>query len=363
MKLDTISARSAFLLSFLFLTGNCYSLLFASDCGHFVWLCYLLAGILATVVAFLLARVMRKQEDFFKTLETLFSHPLGKLITFILALYAFLSLATSLSIFGRFNQLTALSETPTIILPTIIILIGIRACRAGISAIARMGSFTILFVFAVFLVFSALGINFLSPKSLLPLISSDPVGIFRGALSVFTNQLGDLLLLTVLYPHLPCEKDSRAIPLGVAATALVLTIISLITVMTLGERGILSDSYPVFTVLSIRSIGNFIQHLEILSSVAMTLIIFFRVSLALYFIANAAGHLLALPDYRAIVFPLGIFLAGTTQVLYRDMLSLRTRLESSFSLMIALPLQILLPILLCLFSIAKRKNKHTLGSK
>ncbi|MBE6915924.1 MAG: hypothetical protein E7471_04745 [Ruminococcaceae bacterium] len=363
MKLDAISPRSAFLLSFLFLTGNCYSLLFASGCGRFVWLCYLIAGLLATFVAFLLARAMHHKHDFFETLETLFSRPLGKLITLILALYAFLSIATSLSIFGRFNQLTALSQTPTVILPTLIILIGIRSCRAGIGTIARVGSFTILFVFAVFLVFSLLGINFLSPDALLPLIPNEPLGLLRGALSVFTNQLGDLLLLTVLYPHLSEKKSSRAIPLGVASTSLVLTVISLITVMTLGERGILSDSYPVFTVLSIRGVGNFIQHLEILSSVSMTLVIFFRVSLALYFIANALRHFLALPDYRAIVFPLGIFLAGITQVLYRDMLSLRTRLESDFSLAVALPLQVLLPVLIYLLSVAKRKNKHTLGSK
>ncbi len=359
MKSDTLSARSSFLLSFLFLTENSYSLLFASDCGRFVWLSYLLAGMLATILAYLLSRRIQKQ-DFFQTLDRLFPKPLGKLIALLLALYAFLSLATSLSIFGRFNQVTALSETPTIILPTLVVLIAIRACRAGIGAIARVGNFVILFIVAVFIVFSLLGINFLAPGALLPLTPNHTPTIFRGALAVFVNQLGDFFLLSILYQHIEGKKASRAMAHGVLAASVVLTIISLITVMTLGERGILSDSFPVFTVLSIRSVGNFIQHLEILSSVAMTLVIFFKVSISLYCIASALKHVFSLPDYRAIVFPTGIFLSGVTQLLYRDMLSLRTQLESPVSLFVALPIQLLLPLLICL---RKPKNEHTLGSK
>lgn len=365
MKHDSIQPKHGVILSFLFLISNCYSLLYASNTGRSVWLCYLFAGVLASVVAFLLSHTLQTARvDFFELLTRSFSPPIGKLLTLVLAIYAFLSAGTSLSIFGRFNQLTALSETPTILLPLAVVLLSIRACRSGISTLARMGNFVFYFILAVFFIFALLGMNFLSPQAITPLRPNRFIDVILGALTVFVNQFGDLLFLSVLFPHLPQkQKRSHAVVGGVVFAGLVLSTIALITVMTLGEAEILSDSYPVFTVLSIRSIGRFIQHLEILSSVAMTLMIFFRVSIALSFVARALRHIFALEDARAALFPLGLLLVSVTQVMYRNMLVLRERLESSITLMIALPLQVLLPLALFLIVLIKTKNKHTLGSK
>lgn len=361
MKHDSIQQKHVFILSFLFLCANCYSLLYASNTGRSVWLCYLFAGVLASLVAWLLAHALQKSKlDFFQLLDRSFTPVIGKLLALFLAIYAFLSAGTSLSIFGRFNQLTALSETPTLILPLAVILLSIRASRSGISTIARMGNFVFYFILAVFFTFALLGINFLSPQALTPLRPNQFSDVVFGALTVFVNQFGDLLFLSVL----SCaQKKSRAFVGGTVAAGIVLSVIALMTVMTLGEAEILTDSYPVFTVLSIRSIGQFIQHLEILSSIAMTLIIFFRVSIALTFVGLALKHLFSLEECRAALFPLGLLLTTITQVMYRNMLVLRERLESPLTLMIALPLQVLLPLVLFLLVMIKSRNKHTLGSK
>lgn len=364
MTRERITNKQGFLLTVLFFGSNCYSLLFAANTGHSVWICYLLGSLLAIFIARLLCTVLARSDGtLFETLDNFLSRPIGRCVTLILAVYAFLSAATALSIFGRFNQLTALSKTPTLILPLAVILLGVRACRVGIESIARMGSLTFVFAAAVFLIFSLLGLNFLSIDALLPLTPSEPISILRGSLSVFLNQLGDVVLLTVLYPHLARPKTrARAITGGVAVSGGILTVIALITVMTLGDLGIRSDAYPVFTVLSIRSIGKFIQHLEILSSLAMTFFAFFRVSLCLYFLSVAFEHVFDLPDYRAALLPIGLLLATVTQLLYRNMLVLRERLESDLTFWILIPILILLPCLLFLLSQTKR-NKHTLGSK
>lgn len=366
MTRELITNKQGAILTFLFLSSNCYSLLFASNTGRFVWLCYLLAGILATLIAYLLGSVMqyRGNSNFFDMISKLLSRPIGLLISLLLAVYAFLSTGTSLSFFGRFNQLTALSKTPTIILPLAVILLSVWACRAGIETIARIGNLTVYFAVFVFLIFALPGVRFLTFDTLLPLIPEKPFSVFRGSLTVFFNQLGDILLLTVLYPHLARPKTrTRSIVFGVVTSGAALTVIALITVMTLGDLGILSDAYPVFTVLSIRSIGEFLQHLEILTSIAMTLFAFFRVSLSLYFISCAFKHLFHLHDHRAMLLPLGLLLATTTQLMYRNMLVLRERLESDLTIWILIPIHLLLPLLLFFITKIVSKNKHTLGSK
>ncbi|MBQ3055011.1 MAG: endospore germination permease [Oscillospiraceae bacterium] len=366
MKLERITNKQGCFLTLLFFSSNCYSLLFAAKYGASVWFCYLIASLISIAVVFLINTLMKYAENrtFFEFLDFLLPCPFGRMITALLMLYAFLSTCTSLSIFGQFNQLTALSKTPTIIIPLAVILLGVWACRSGIQTIGRMASLTILFAVAVFLLFSLLALDGLNPDLLRIPKENESGSFLRGGLIVFCNQLGDIILLTVLYPHFARRSTrGRATMLGVVFAGGILFIISIITVMTLGGSGISGDAYPVFTVLSVRTIGGFIQHLELASSVAMTLFAFFRVSLSLYFITQAFRHLFSLDDGRAPILPIGLLLASMTQLLYHGMPMLMVRLESNLSLWILLSIQIICPFLLFVLALIKTKKIKTLGCK
>ncbi len=358
MEIERIQNRQAVYLTVLFFSSNCYALLFAAKEGAAVWVSYLFAWLIAIAVAALLGSLMRRSEcSFFELLDTLLTRPVGRFFTSLLILYALLSVCTSLSIFGQFNQLTALSKTPTIILPLVIILIGAWACRSGVLAIARTASLTIWFAVFVFLLFVGLGFHNATPSLLL---AFERVSL-RGGMTVFCNQLGDLFLLSVLYPHLTKKATgARAITVGAVLCGGMLFVISAITVMALGGNGVIGDAYPVFTVFSIRTVGNFVQHLELLSSIAMTIFAFFRVSISFCFITQGLRHLFSLKDGRTPILPIGLILASLTQLLYHGMPMLMARLESNLSLWILIPIQILLPLALCVIA---RLKSLTLASK
>ena len=56
-------------------------------------------------------------------------------------------------------------------------------------------------------------------------------------------------------------------------------VIALITVLTIGGNQTGAEFFPVFTILSIRNIGGYIRHMEILTSIAMTFFVFIRATL------------------------------------------------------------------------------------
>ena len=357
--MEKLKNKQGLYLTVLFFGSNCYSLLFAARHGAAVWLCYLLAWGLGIAAAYVLGTCMERTDGtFFALLDSLLPRPLGRFFTGLLAVYTFLSACTSLSIFGQFNQLTALSKTPTLILPLAVILLGVFACRSGISAMGRMASLTVWFSAVVFVLFVCVGLGSASPALLL---ETDRFSL-QGGFTVFCNQLGDVLLLTAVYPYLARKRTrKRTMTIGMTLAGGMLFVISLVTVMTLGGRGVTDNTYPVFTVLSVRTVGQFVQHTELLTSVAMTVFAFFRVSLSLFFIAEALTRLFSLQNGRAPILPAGLLLASVTQLLYHGMPMLTARLESALSLWILIPIQIVLPALLCVICLLTKKSRTTLG--
>ena len=360
MTQERISGKQGFAITVLFLLSNCYSVLFGMGAGRDVWLSYLVALALAMALSSVLTHSMKRcdESDFFSFLDHLLTRIGGSILSLLLALYTLFSSVTSLCLFGRFNQFTALSRTPSIILPLLIVLLGVWACRSGVEALGRMASLTLYFTGVVFLIFALFGFSEQKWETLLPILQHGPTPVLRGGLAVFLNQLGDLIFLTAILPHL---SRQRSFKLGVLVGGVALTVIALVTLTTLGATETAAEFYPVFTVLSIRSIGRFVQHLEVLSSIAMTIFAFFRVALSLYFVAKAVAHVFHLPDYRASLLPIGLLLVSVTQMFYQTMIGLRTRLESDLALTLMTPILVLLPFALAVIAWTKHRSQPPLG--
>lgn len=353
--MENISPRHSFILLVTFTLCNSYSMLFGTDCGRDVWLAHLLAALLSFLIWLAFTQTFDKKSypSFFDMIDGAFGIFLGHTITFLLILYAILSATTSLSLFGRFTQLTALSKTPPIILPLIISLLAAISLKSGISTLARSANLMFYFAIFTFLSFIIFGLPLLDFKNLFPMLEDGILPPLKSSLSIFTNQFGDTLLLFAIYPKIK-GKRRKTMLLAILCATLVTSLIALFTIATLGETQVVSDFFPVFTTLSIRNIGGYIQHTEIITSISMAFFIFIRQAVTLYFTASALSHLFHIKERSRLLVPLSLLITSGSQLMYLNMMSLRTRIEGNLNLCILLPVLLVFPIILSF--LAKRKK-------
>ena len=363
MNKEIISNKQGFMLAAILMMTNSFALLFGTDAGRDVWIAYLLATVMVGLVWLLMSGMLEENPsmDFFALLDRLTGKFFGRVIAVVLAVYAFLTAATTLGIFSRFNQVTALSKTPQIIMPLLIVLIGVWAMKSGVEVLGRCANLLFYFIVFVFLYFMFFGVEFIHPRNLAPILWNGWTPVITSAGSVFINQFGESILLVAVYSSL-AEKSRRrrAITGGVITGAVMVTLIAVSTTATLGQAETASEFYPVFTVLSIRNVGGFIQHMEILTSAAMAFFVFFKIALCLYFMALALKHLFGLQDFRALLLPVGLILVSFTQLSNWNMMDVRTRIEGRYALMILLPLLIALPVLLAVISRIRARREGRL---
>ena len=207
----------------------------------------------------------------------------------------------------------------------------------------------------LFIFFGLPQLNF---QNITPILENNVLPTLKSSLTVFTNQFGDALILFAIYPLIIKNPKRKKISLGaiIAATALA-SIIALFTILTLGEEQMQGEFFPVFTILSIRKVGAYIQHMEILTSVAMTFSVFIRQAVCLYFISLALSHVLKTESYKSHLIPPTLIIAAGTYILYRNIMSLKWRVESDLNIYILLPLQFVLPCLMALIFTLKRKKE------
>jgi len=352
MAVMRISNKQACVLTALYIITNCFSALYGVDAGRDIWISYTLASLSACLLWFLISMATDKypDKDFFSLLELSFGRLITWIITLLFSLYAFSSVATSISHFGKFTQLTSLSKTPQIIIPLLILMLAAYTLRSGIEVLARCASLIAPFAIFVFLYFFLFGVEFIELQNIKPLLSGGIKPVIRGALSAFINQFGHTILLTSLLHNIKSEKRGkrRGILFGVVIGSVAISLIVFSTIATLGQAETAAEFYPVFTVLSIRNLGGFIQHMEILTSIATAFFVFFRAALGLYFLSLAVAYLFRLKSSRAQLIPLALLITSTTQLLYWNTMSLRKSMESDLAIILVAPLQFVIPVLACL---------------
>ncbi len=357
---EIITNRQACVLAILYQMTNCFSALYGVSAGRDVWIAYIIAAVFSVLLWIVITAVSEKYPnyDFFTLLTHTLGRPLAWIIILLTTLYGFLSAATSVAEFGKFTQLTALSKTPQIIIPLLLLLLCCYALKHGVGVLARCASLLLPFICFVFICFLIFGIEFIKSENITPVMSSGYFPIIRSALSIFINQFGRTILLTALLHNIKRNKKGKkhGILLGVSIGSAAICLLSFITVSTLGPAETASEFYPVFTVLSIRNIGGFIQHMEILTSIASAFFVLFRAALGLYFVSGAVSYLFKQPDLRIHLIPLSLLIISLTQFLYRNTMNLRKSSEGDIAVIITFPLQFIIPVIICGIAWIKKRR-------
>lgn len=359
MRSDKITNGSGAAITALVIMTNGYSVMSGSGAGRDAWVSHLLAGAAAFLCAWCLASVCERypEKNFFDALVCICGKWGAKTIAALLSVFSLVTCVLSLTLFSRFVQITALPQTPQIIIPLLVILIAALSLRSGLRAAS--GSARLLFWYsaAVFAIFVVFGVKWMDFSLVLPVFES-PREIITGAGEVFLNRFGAIPALMAVYTRMDRERGRKKFFLAsVAGAAGALTVISLVTIAMLGAETSAIDFYPIFTAMSVRGIGGFIQHTETLACIAMTLCLFFKSTVCLLFSDDMITGVFNTARREGTTVPLALICAAATQIIYRDLSSLRGMVEWKPGAAGIVAAYIALPVMFVSFSRIRRKTR------
>ena len=359
MQNEKISKLAGGALATLVIMTNSYSVLPGMASGGAVAAAHIIASLAALFCVFCIILVCEKHPD--KAFFNALSSDIGKIpaiiICGIFAVFAALTCIVSLTVFSRFVQITALPRTPQIIIPLLIIITAALSLRRGLTSPSGAAALLIWFSIAVFLIFSFFGIGNMNAHTLIPDFSESK-NLLSGVCEVFLNRFSSISAFAVVYPRIKPDRFKKSsFLLSVAAASVALIVISAITVATLGKTTAALDFYPVYTTMSVRGVGGFIQHTEILACISMAQCLFFKCAVCLAFCEEVLFGIFDVKRGRGIAIPLALTFASLTQIIYSDISSLRGMVEWSTGAGIAaLFLFLTFPTVALLAHIFRRSN-------
>lgn len=243
----------------------------------------------------------------------------GGMLTILFIVQQLFNASAQVRVIGDFMTTQMLTETP---LRVVLILFGavvVIAVRTGLTVIARTSQLFILVFFFLFIILFFLLIPEANLTSLKPVLSHSFPDLARGAYFVMIFPYFQLTCLLMLLPMVHRRTDdNKSKPLGKellksvligGSTALVIVLLS---ITVLGTYMTEHQMYSTYTMAKKISIGNFLQRLEAILVISYVMSTYFKCTITVYAMCRALMELLALKDYKVIMFPVYVLLYGTS---------------------------------------------------
>lgn len=311
-----ISTRQIAVLMFLFLLGDCiiiYPTVLTNVASQDAWIASLLGVLFGVMLVWVLLRLHRKypEQNLIQITQTVLGKWIGGLLSIWYLFFFFFSTALYLRQMGDFLTTQYFLITPLRII--IILLISILICGAasGMESIARSAEIMLplLLLASAFLVISLLPQSDLS--QLKPVLVNKPLSILHAVIIVITYPYGQSIVFSMLFPQVNKQPHmQRDVLIAAAASGIILTIILLTSLLVLGPFLCESTTYTTFFLAKKISIGNFLQRLEAIITIAWIITTFFKTVLTFYVSLLSTAQFFKLKDFRSLIWVAALVIFG-----------------------------------------------------
>lgn len=279
--------------------------------------------------------------------QTLFGK-LGKVFGVLILWYFLHSTALALSQYGFFLTTAVMPETPILFFALTLVLISAYATTKGLEVIGRLSElFTPLIMFAIITIFFLL-FNNMNLKILTPVLEKGVLPILQGSW-IYNGRSIEVLELAMLLPYLNTPKKVKSVFLISFALVSIFFVITTIPVLTVfGVTEAQSRAFPVFSVIRLVRVGDFLERIESVHMAIWTLGAFIKVTINYYLIVLGLSQLCNLKEYKPLILPIGTILiplsllVGPSIVELREFLSYKTLVPYSYFFILFLPCLLLL---------------------
>lgn len=310
--MERISTTQLFMLTLLFQIGTSGIFGFASAAGKDAWISTLLSTGLGTCLIIIYLTLMRLQPGL--TLVEWFPAQFGQWLgTPISWFYMLMFLYNSSRTLGDVKDLiptTILPGTPNWVILGVFMIAIIYALFSGIEVIARLGEIIlpvllILFVVEIVLIF---GSDIIRIERLQPVLGEGWGRVWKATWPGGIEQsLAETLEFAMIWTLVKQqERIAKTTILATLLYGILLSTFDALAIVTFGEEVFSSSTYPLYRLVKIISIADFLENLDALGILYFMGFVFFKVTLQIYGVIRGIQQLLYLRDSRVLVLPISI---------------------------------------------------------
>ena len=364
MKSEVISDAQGISLIVMFLGGTTSLLTLGISAKQDFWIAILLAVAISVPVYLMFARLHKSfpGKNLFDIIELCFGKIIGKILILLFTLFC-LDEGTEVIInMAQFTNSTFLSDTPRIVLTISMILLGIWAVKQGIEVFGRWARIVCIPFCATIIISVLLLIPSMDINNMLPVFNQDVQSIFKGTYLTFSFPFGEIFAISIIFSRFRTPKTSYKVYMsGLFIGMIIPLLLSASNVLVLGTDDAAAYFHPAYFALRRIALGNFLQRIEVLSSVVYLLGSFVKVTIYLFAISIGVSKLFQFDDHRFIVIPAGLIIMNLSYFYFVDMLAFWEYAEKVW-VYYAIPMETVIPLLI--FVVAEiRKKKLVLSEK
>lgn len=366
MEKAKISAKRLFVLIILFELGSSLLVIPGQSAEQDAWIA-ILGGTAGGLVLFLMHHYFYQFDPKSTAYESMFKvlgKPIGWAVSFLYIIYYAYIAARILRDFGEMVLTSAYSNTPLLFVNGMLIAVCIYTVRKGIEVLARAGEL----LFGVMFVISAIGFilivssGLIKPYELMPVLGNGPGPVLH---AVFTQTLffpfGEIIVLTLILPFVNEPKKVKKTGLSaIAISGFLLALNVAINISVLGVDLNKRSRFPLLSTIQTIQVAEFLDRLDVFFMLVLVIGGFFKMGVFIYAVTEGLSTLFKLKKPSKAVHVVGIVILLLSASIASNISEHIKEGISFVPVYVHLPMQIILPALICLIALAKkRKNKKS----
>jgi spore germination protein (amino acid permease) len=221
----------------------------SKDVGHDGWISVLLAGLFVCVLIYLMILLLKR----FKNLSILeintfiFGKYIGALLNYLVIGYLLFTTSLSLRMFSDVIKLSALRNTPAVILTSFILIPTVYLSWYGLKYICRFSSIKPVLIVIVLMYYLLLS-KYFRLTFLQPVGAAGMMKIIKGSYIPYVSYVG-FEIVTIVYPYIKDKNSSMKYAVYGNLTTMLFYIITVVFLTGFfGEEMLKQLQYPIFSL-------------------------------------------------------------------------------------------------------------------
>jgi len=290
------------------------------DARQDAWLSVLAATVMALVIVRVVVSLSLRfpGKALCEYAEDILGKVLGKIVCLLYIWLFFLYVGSgTVREFDFFLVTVLMPETPMLAFGITVVAVAAYAIRNGLEVLCRF-NWLFIPVTGLLAIIFLLAIPQMKVARLLPVIDTGLVPIIQSSVEP-TMWLGEIVVLAMLIPYLNKPQEAhRVAMLSVLLCGFLLTVSTLEALLVFGPDHTAIWTYPIYNVIRIISIANFLERLESVLVVFWVLGGIVKIGVFYYVAVLGSAQCFGLRDYRPLVLPVGVILLAMNKFMFGE---------------------------------------------
>ncbi len=352
MTKGSITNTQGVAIAVLFTIGSAIVLNPGGDTKQDVWVTILISMLMAAPFVFIYARILQlfPEKDLFEILRELYGNIVSKIIALLFIWYAFHLGAIVLRNFSEFITTVSLPETPQPVLIASIGIICIWLVRCGKEIMGQWSGILFPLLLVAIITQIVLSMTQADFDNLRPVMYNGVKPLLGSAFAVFSFPFAETVILTMLFSWIKNKFNTyKVYYLGFFIGGIILLMASVRNILVLGAEDTILEYYPSYEAVSVVSIANFFQRIEVIVTIIFMLTGIVKISACLFGASKGLAFVLNFKNYKAIVVPVAFLMMNLACIIYKNTMEM---FEWGLGIYkhYAIPFQIILPLLIWIFA-------------